>query len=111
MKILIPILALLLSTVALAEPKPSPPLNLPSKMAITDALKLTAAWANRKRIYETARADAAVFDMEIARICKQYKIDPNQLTVTIGVDPDSGEIQRARPPEPPKPEKAEPSKK
>lgn len=108
MKILIPILTLMFTTVAVADPKPSPQVNLPSKMTVVDALKLTAAWANRKRIYETARADAAAFDIEIARICSQYKIDPNQLTVTVGVNPDTGEIQRARPPEP---SKAEPSKK
>lgn len=84
-----------LPLVAMAESNPPG-----AKMSLVDAAKLDAAFAHEQLIMQKAQQDAAPFEREIQRICKQYGIDPAQLGKAVGVDPTTGAIQRAPTPAP-----------
>jgi hypothetical protein len=75
---------------AFADPKPAP-----SKMSPLDAAKLDAAFMHREIVMSKALSEVAPFEREIQRICKAYGIDAAQLGKSVGVDPQTGDIQRA----------------
>lgn len=79
-----------LPLIATAESKSGP-----SKMSQLDAAKLDAAFMHREIVMQKAFSDSAPFTKEIERICRTYSIDPQQLGKSVGVDPQTGEIQRA----------------
>jgi len=89
---------MLMSTVAFADGKTPAP---PTKMALSDAKRIDEVFGHRQLIIAKYQAMAAVetydLDREIKRICKQYGIDPAQLTVSVGINPETGEIQRKDP--------------
>jgi hypothetical protein len=88
------LLALVLPAFALAEPP------LPSKMTQLDAARLDAAFMHEQAIMQRAQAEAEPYEREIARICKAYGIDRAQLGKAVGVNTETGEIQRAQAPQP-----------
>jgi phage host-nuclease inhibitor protein Gam len=72
-------------------------------MTQLDAAKLDAAFMHEQAIMQRAQAEAEPYEKEIARICKAYGIDRAQLGKSVGVNMETGEIQRA--PAPPQPNK------
>lgn len=98
MKYMLVALVTFLSTAVIAESKSTPPKALPSQMTKLDAAKLDAAVMHREIIMQHALATATPFENEIQRICKLYNIEPTQLGKTVGVDTETGEIQRTPPP-------------
>lgn len=101
MRTLILILTLL-PTVALANPKTS---DVPTSMPQVDAARLDAALARLQ--YFLDKADP--FERTVQQICNRYKIDRQALGRTVGVDVETGAIQRASVPKseeaPPVPKK------
>jgi phage host-nuclease inhibitor protein Gam len=62
----------------------------PSKMQPADAARLDRDLTHLREL----AAQMAPYQREAADICAQYKIDPAQLGKTVGVNFETGEIQR-----------------
>jgi phage host-nuclease inhibitor protein Gam len=65
----------------------------PSKMQAADAARLDRDLSHLRELQQAM----APYQHEAADICATYKIDPAQLGKTVGINFQTGEIQRAQP--------------
>lgn len=66
--------------------------SMPAKMEATDAAQLDAALAHIREIFSQAKP----YDDRVKEICQKYRISPDELGKTVGVNFATGEIMRAK---------------